>query len=171
MDIIMKRKKLFKKILIISLVVLFITGSTLGIVYYVQGKSSLDWAASRIEKDYKMTSLYNYHNIYLVSSDLIESSNEIKILKEELLMTEDEAYKFADEFVKKYNINEGCDYKILVRKRDTFNLDQYVKGSYYTISIDIDKSYPDIVLNKFARRKFVVELAIDDDGILYVGYF
>ena len=51
----MKLKKVLFIILCSFLALIFITGATLGTVYYVQGKSRLDWVANKLAKEYDMT--------------------------------------------------------------------------------------------------------------------
>lgn len=163
-----------KRVLIFIVMVLFLLGMIMGSTYYVQGKTTLDWAAPRIVEEHNMTYVDDGFYRYLLSTDIVNLKNTEKIVDDpELTISADDAACIAEEFIKKYCLNGRYKYKIDEPQKRTYSIyskEPLYKYNCYEVWVKLDRKKPSFILNDDIRKKNYLIIWIDNNGVFEISY-
>ena len=157
---------------IVLLILSVIASGILGIVYYVQGKSTLDWLAPKIAKEQNMTYFDQGYYSYLLAADLsVAIKNKEVIDDPELTISEEDAMRMSEEMIEKYSLHGGYNYEIGKPLKHTYSIyGTNSKNNCYSLVVTLDRKHPKIVINNDTRRKNWLIIWIDNNGIFEICY-
>ena len=146
----------------------------MGSTYYVQGKTTLDWAALKIAKENNMTYVDDGFYRYLLSTDIVSLKNTEKLVDDPALsITADDAAHITEEFIEKYYLNGGYKYQIGEPQKRTYSIyskEPIYKYNCYEVWVKLDLKKPGFILNDDIRKKNYLIIWIDNNGIFEISY-